>query len=1489
MFQRVDESRFIPGEHEVLRFWEERGVFRKLLEQNRGKPKWSFLDGPITANNPMGVHHAWGRTYKDAYQRFFAMTGRQLRYQNGFDCQGLWVEVEVEKELGLGTKNAIGEYGVDKFVRACKQRVLRFAARQTEQSVRLGYWMEWDDPEELRKLAEHIGSDQSITLQTPKGDVAEGTAEELTAQLGNPQWGGSYFTFATENNETIWTFLKKCFTRGKIYRGHDVMPWSGRGGSAYSQMEVADGRKLTTHRSCFVRFPIRRDNPKPADGIGGSNDDSTTETRSHGERVEQEYLLIWTTTPWTLTSNVAAAVNPDLDYVKLRAKRDGAVYYFAQDNLDYKRLEKEFKEGFGGDWAWPEGVPKLKTIAQIFKEQGGYEIEGTLKGKEMERWRYVGPFDDLGAQASTQTRQSSASPHAKWLLKSWDRKYLFAREHIRLEFQSFDDFENPERDAWTAYDQRIASLDGRTDEGAVDEAYEARGTLDVALSGVALQLSANIRRAIRTLMRIARAHGVFGVEVPTADRLDRYGTLLERLGIDVFGLTAWITSVDFECVAYQLANVGSRLSDWDTQAKSAIESLRRIGIVEESKQGHVLFPRGFSSAVHHQHSELLEACAREIRDLPHRSSSESHRVIDGGRDNKGNPHVVAGEGTGIVHIAPGCGDIDHKIGVELGLPVIAPLQEDGTYGEGFGDFTGREAIAPETADLVFEQLKEKGYLVYVETYPHIYPHCWRTGDELVFRLVDEWFINMDWRDEIKAVTKAIEWLPDSIQGQERELEWLTTMRDWMISKKRFWGLALPIWIDPDDPSDFEVVGSLAELKERALDGGEGWDEFEGHTPHKPWIDKVKIRSQKTGKLLSRIEDVGNPWLDAGIVPFSTLNYNEWKRKKGPGFSDKGLGTPVSLDTGPSTLDDTSTLNSQLSTLNWPNWFPADLVTECFPGQFRNWFYSLLSLATMMRYDETEDPEEKKPFKTLLGHRLVMDEHGNAMHKSDGTAIWFEEAAEQLGVDTLRWMYLAHNPASDLRFGLRHPDEPVTLETPEGPISETKEGLPTCKVTSTPADEIRRQVLIPLWNSYAFFVNYAVLDGFDPSLEPVPLADRPEIDRWILSRLQELTQTAHESFEAFDAPRFMQAAAEYIDDLSNWYIRRNRRRFWRARQSPGVATPGPSDTAWDPDKLAAYQTLYEVLVTLTKLLAPAIPFLTERMYQNLVAPPDDVASDDSQLSTLNSQLPESVHLCPYPEVDSAKLDPDLNWKAHQVQLLVRLGHRLRELSEQRVRQPLAELRFACREARQAAALEEYAAVVADELNVKQVTRADNLDDLVSYTYKPNLKTLGPKYGKLLGAIRKELPSLDPALLAPLRSDESVTVEMGGESVTLEPDDVMVSTAQATDWASADDAGIQVALSTKLTPELIREGMARDLIRHVQQMRKDANLEENGRITIGWSAEGDASETVSTMLSEWSETICTETRADGVSAVAAESSAKSVSVGEVAVTLTIGSPS
>ena len=589
MIQRVNpQADFIAIEHEVLDFWKENDIFQKRRNANAGKPKWSFIDGPITANNPMGVHHAWGRTLKDVFNRYKAMDGHELRYQQGFDCQGLWVEIEVEKELGFKSKKEVEEFGIEKFVKMCKARVDKFSAVQTEQSKRLGYWMDWDN---------------------------------------------SYYTMSDENNYTIWGFLKKLFEDGKIYRGSDVVPWSGRSGTSYSQMEIIEGRKLVTHKAVFVRFPLRDK--------------------------KNEYILVWTTTPWTLTSNVIAGINGNLDYVKLKAS-DGSIYYFAQENLEFKRLDKQFKE----KKQWIDGVPKLKTIAQIFKERGGYEILGTVKGSDMVGWTYDGPYDKFEAQSEP---------------------------------------------------------------------------------------------------------GGFPI-------------------------------------------VNEKLKEDSSSGKS------------------------------------------------------QHQVVDPGKDNMGSDIVVAGEGTGIVHMAPGCGDIDNKIGKKLGLVNIAPLDSESKFIDKFGWLTGKSATDKETTQAIIDDLKERDYLVYVEEYPHVYPHCWRSGDELVFRLVDEWYINMDWRNKIKKVVDDINWIPE--WGGEREHEWLDNMGDWMISKKRFWGLALPIWTFEDD--SYYVVGSKEELKSLAV---EGWDEFEGNSPHRPWIDKVKIKHPETGLIGTRVLDVGNPWLDAGIVPFSTLGYN----------------------------------------------------------------------------------------------------------------------------------------------------------------------------------------------------------------------------------------------------------------------------------------------------------------------------------------------------------------------------------------------------------------------------------------------------------------------------------------------------------------------------------------------------------------------------------------------------------------------------------------
>jgi isoleucyl-tRNA synthetase len=1079
-FEKVETQVDFPAlERAILKYWQESDIFEKLRAQNRGKPRWSFLDGPITANNPMGVHHAWGRTYKDAYQRYFAMTGHELRYQNGFDCQGLWVEVEVEKEFKLQSKRDIENLvhgdpfaSIDKFVGECKARVDKFARIQTEQSIRLGYWMDWDRPEDWQKP---------------------------------PDQRRSYFTMSEENNYTIWAYLKKCHERGLIYRGFDAMPWCPRCGVGISQMEMNEGYRNVAHRAVFLRFPLR--------GRPGEN------------------LLAWTTTPWTLTSNVAAAVNPELVY--LRVKQADQIYYVGKGAFTAKRKEEEFKNKA----EWVEGVPKLKSLEQLFKEKkGGFEIFGEIKGAEMAGWAYDGPFDDFPAQ------------------------------------------------------------------------HEAYG---------------------------------FPEELAT--------------------------------------------------------------VVEKQKWAPAVIAK------------------------------DAHRVVLWN-------DVSEAEGTGIVHIAPGCGKEDFGLGKQTGLPPVAPLTEAGIYIEGFGDLTGKQAVAPETTDWILAELQKRNLLFAQEKYPHRYPHCWRCKTELLYRLVDEWYISMSWRQEIMKICKDIRWIPKD--GLDRELDWLKNMGDWMISKKRFWGLALPIWVD-EESGDFEVIGSREELKARAVKGG---DQIDKHSPHRPWIDLVKIRNPRTGNLMTRVPDVGNPWLDAGIVPYSTLKYN----------SDRHY---------------------------WEKWFPADFITECFPGQFRNWFYSLLAMSAMM--------SGRAPFKVLLGHALVRDQDGEEMHKSRGNAIPFEGAADDgykrkdkktgteihfppMGADLMRWLYCRQNPVININFG------------------------------PGPTEELRSKFTLKLWNTYAFFCNYARLDGFDPAAAPVPVKDRPDIDRWILSDLQLLIQKAHSAFQDFDVQSFCLEAERFVDDrLSNWYVRRNRRRFWKSEHGT--------------DKSAAYQTLYTVLLTLSKLFAPVIPFLTEVLYRNL-APVDTAKA--------------SVHLEPYPVADEALLDAPLSEEMDALLRLVSLGSACRNQAKIKVRQPLAQLKIQPANDAERRAVERFADQVQEELNLKEVTVHDpTFGALLSFDVKLNLKTAGPKLGNRIKDVQKALGELSPAAVAEKAlAGQSLGLELPDGPVMLEPGDLWVQPKAVDGWIGIADRGTVLALDTRVTEPLAQEGMAREVIRYVQQARKDAGLAMEDRIAL-----------------------------------------------------------
>jgi isoleucyl-tRNA synthetase len=1065
MFQPVStRPDLVAKEHDILRQWQERSTFARLRAQNAGGPHWSFLDGPITANNPMGVHHAWGRTYKDLFQRYHAMLGEDQRWQNGFDCQGLWVEVNVERDLGFKSKRDIEAYGIAEFVSLCKQRVLTFSARQTEQSVRLGMWMNWNDPDELRRLRDLLATDpqQVTTIQGPDGPVTD-TVEMLVGRLGMPDVGGSYFTFSNENNDLIWGFIKECHKRGWIYKGHDSMPWCPRCGTGISQHEMTEGYADREDPGLTVRFPL-------VDRPG-------------------EALLVWTTTPWTLAANVAAAVGADLTYVRV-------------------------EQADGTFWVG-KGVVKRAV-------QGPFKVLEEKQGAELVGWRYTGPFDSLPA--------------------------------------------------------------------------------------------------------------------------------------------------------------------------------------------------------------VQKAFAEGTRDDP--STPYEHRVV---------PWTEVGEdeGTGIVHIAPGAGAEDYQLGKSLGLPVIGPIDEDGRYYAGF-DWLSSKA-APDVADEIVDDLERRGFFYHLEAYSHRYPHCWRCGTPLLFRLVDEWFISMgpvydkpraevtaaekdaSLRYQIMDVVDQIRWIPGF--GYERELDWLTNMHDWMISKKRYWGLALPIY-DCKNCGTFDVVGGVEELEERALDG---WETLKGHTPHRPYIDAVTLRCHGCGETVTRIPDVGNPWLDAGIVPFSTLHFRE-------------------------------------DAEYWQKWFPADFITESFPGQFRNWFYAMLAMSTVLR--------REPPFKTIFGYATLFGEDGRAMHKSWGNSIEFDEAAERMGVDVMRWMYTSARPDDNILFGWHA------------------------------ADEARRELLV-LWNVYAFFVTYARLAGWKPERGiDAAMTDGSggafsALDRWILSRSAGVAEDAGARLADYDALGASRLIRTFIDDLSTWYLRRSRDRM-RASAEPA-------------DRDAAFATLHAALVSLARTMAPLLPFLTEDIYQNLMVGVIPAGS-----------VPDSVHLTAWPAAEMATFrDQGLEASMGVARRAVELARTLRSQAGLRVRQPLARAWLAIPD-RGIEVGSELLALIADELNVKSVEVIGDDSELVERRVRPLL----PKIGKRLGSAIPVVMAAAREGAFEIHADGSVI--LGG--VTLAPEEVEILATPRPGTAVAHDDGLVVVIDTELTSELRAEGDARELQRAIQDLRKDAELDLDARIEL-----------------------------------------------------------
>ena len=682
--------------------------------------------------------------------------------------------------------------------------------------------------------------------------------------------------------------------------------------------------------------------------------------------------------------------------------------------------------------------------------------------------------------------------------------------------------------------------------------------------------------------------------------------------------------------------------------------------------------------------------------------------------------VSTESGTGIVHTAPAYGVDDLALGQQHGLPVVHAVGQDGLFLPVVEPVAGlffKDADKP-----IIRLLKERGLMFRSERYLHSYPFGWRTGDPIIYYAKNAWYIRTsDYKDRMVELNQGIKWVPETIRDG-RFGNWLENNVDWALSRERFWGTPLPVWVNEDE--DYIFVGSVAELEELA---GRSLTDLD---LHRPAVDEIVF--EKDGKTYKRVPEVIDCWFDSGAMSYAQWHYP---------FENKD---------------------------NFEQHFPADFICEAI-DQTRGWFYTLHAIATLV--------SDCTAFKNCICLSHIVDKDGKKMSKSVGNIVNPYDVFDTVGADALRWYFLARlSPEVQKR---------ISVEI---------------------VADVASSFINTFWNTYGFFVLYARLDDIDLSSD-MPLADRPEIDRWVLALLNRTVRISTEALDDFDAKRAGDAIESFVDQLSNWYVRRNRRRFWKST---------------DPeDKRSAYLTLYECLNVAHRLMAPFVPFLAENVYQNLVRSRDPDA-------------PISVHMTDWPESDLAIEDDQLLYEINVVQKVVGLARAARGQSGVRTRQPLSRLLIRAPDDEAAKALAGHQEQILEELNVKSIEFIARDAGLVSYRIKPHLPRIGKQYGKLIPKIRQALEAADGAEIAgAVARGDDVEIDVDGQQITLAPEDLLIETSSAEGYACGEDGGYLTALDTTLTEELIKEGVARELIRTVQDARKQTGLEVSDRIVLGIS--------------------------------------------------------